>query len=491
MNKHFKIILGIFITVILLIIAGLWLLDYSSNLLIKKHRSMRTDTFYELPKNSVDVLFVGSSKYLRSISPNQIYAQTGISSYNRSSELIPAQGQYLFVVDSFKTQNPKVVFLSTSTLVNGFNDNWGEYYYYLAMAKAKFSKDKYDVAIAISSENIKGVDSSAGLLFPAFKYKDRRNSLIPRDRLTYSNINTLGFDPYWKIKLQPDHRKNFIGMIDTEAKVDVKYDPLVKEYLDKTIEFCKKNGAQVVICDTPSKEWSEESYAAARALAEEHGVIHLDCHIDENYQNIHEDVQTDWHDNRRHQNGWGAYNVTTFIGQYLRQNFRFADYRDESGDIADSLKNDYKEYYYRYHMFLPEELPIPENYALDNVARMNSIPAITSPTSKISNPSYTTFEQQLSKNGLEYTSEFIEVMGSGAISVKRYKLTDGTNIIVAEYTYESENWVLPIHNKELDFGESGKFPIVDPANETGMLMAFDGTKTKEQAKLLVNIYNSL
>ncbi len=463
-------------------------IEHTSDLLIPKHRSMRVDSFYNLPENSLDVLFVGSSKYLRGISPNQIYLQTGISSYNRSSELIPAEIQYLYVVDSFKTQKPKVVFLSTSTLTGGFDEEWGEYYYYMSMNKVKYSEEKKEIAEAITREKIKGVGSAMSLLFPAIKYNDRKNSLLYRDKLTYSNINTRGQDPYWEVKKQLPGRENFTGKINANTNESFVFDATTKEYLDKTIEFCKQNGAQVVICDVPGREWTNVNYAAARSLAKEHDVVHLECMINKYYEKIDENTQIDWHDTRRHYNGWGAYNLNIFLGTFLNENFELADYRGQDKEITKSLDEDYKQYYYRYHMFLPKGLKTPGNYSLDNLANMNNI-QVVEPNS--SNKIYTSFENKLNRAKIKHTTDFIDVSGSNSISAKRYTLKSGVSIILAEYTYESDPWVLSVHNKELDFGESGKFPIVDPANETGFIMALEGTKTKDQAIKLINIYNDL
>lgn len=480
MSTVFKRIISI-IVLIVLIIGGLIL---SSNILQEKHRSMQVDTFYNLKKNSVDVLFVGSSRYVRGISPNVIYEKSGISSYNRSTELLSAQGQYLYVVDSFKTQKPKVVFLSTARLQNGYNDK-RDMHFHFGMAKARLSADKLKVALNYEneSETMKALD----IMFPVFKYHYRWNQVTYRDVLSYSNIETKGQDAYWKISDLGEEDDFFKGRINEKDDTEATYDPLVKEYLDKTIKYCKENGAQVVICNTPSNTWNQEKYVASKAVAEEHDVLFLDCNVDENLELIEENIKTDWHDQHEHLNGWGSYKLSSFIADYLEDNFELTDYRSQKNKTADSLSSDYEEFYTRYHMFLPGELDKPDGYKQDNVANMKSIPESDE---YISSEVYEAFEKELTESGYKFKDYTIDVSSLDAVSGKRYELKNDACIILVEYKYESKQHIKATHNRMLKFSDDLQFPIIDPVNSSGFIMAFDGTKTKEQAMELTKMYSA-
>ena len=482
MSTFIKRFICIIIT-LALIICGLY---FSSNILQEKHRSMQVDTFYKLPENSVDVLFVGSSRYVRSMASNIIFNETGISSYNRSTELLSAQNQYLYVKDSFKTQSPKVVFLSAARLQNGYNDK-RDMHFHFGMAKVNPSFDKFKVALKYQTES--DTMYAMDILFPVFKYHYRWNKLEYRDFFSYSQIETRGQDAYWKIHKFDEDEPDFYGRINPDADTEVTYDPIVKDYLDKTINLCKENGAEVVICDAPSRYWTQEKYAAGKAIAEEHNVKFLDCNLDENLEKINSSLETDWQDDHEHMNGWGSYKFAVFMADYLENNFDLPDYRNENNEISQSLKDAYEEYYFRYHMFLPQELIVPPNYNNDNMEKMKKIPGVSAFNER--EKKYIEFEEKLRDKNIDFTSEPIDVSGVEGKSGKRYTTSDGARILLVEYDYDSYGHALTSHKRALDFEDYGEFPIIDPVNKSGYIMAFDGTKTKEQAMLLTNIYNSI
>jgi hypothetical protein len=446
---------------------------------------MQVDTFYQQPKNSIDALFVGSSHYVRAFSPDIIYQNTGISSFNRSTELMSAQNQYLYVKDAFKTQKPKVVFLSATRLQNGYNDK-RDMHFHFGMAKIKPSFDKLKVALNYQAES--DTMYALDVMFPVFKYHYRWDRLNKRDFLQYSNIETRGQDAYWEIFKFDKDEKDFYGRINPDEDTKVTMDPVVKKYLDKTIEFCKDQGSEVVICEAPSVYWNQDKFAASRAIAAEHDVKFLDCNLDENLRKIGDDIRTDWHDNHEHVNGWGAYKFSNFISEYLTENFDLHDYRGEDSDITRDLDKCYEEYYERYHMFLPKELKKPYGYNVDGIKSMKKIPVADRAVTTLI---YTEFEEKLTAANLSFSDEAINVSSVSGKSGKRYELSDGTCVLLVQFKKNSNGVIITGHNRTLDFQGQGSFSVVDPFNKTGYVIAFAGTKTKEQAMLLTDIYNSL
>lgn len=64
-----------------------------------------------MEKNSVDVLFLGSSVVVNAFIPQEMYEDYGIRSYNLGSEQQSPFLSYYLLKEAYKSQNPKAVVL--------------------------------------------------------------------------------------------------------------------------------------------------------------------------------------------------------------------------------------------------------------------------------------------------------------------------------------------------------------------------------------------
>ena len=74
------------------------------------------DLFYEEPRNSLDVIFLGSSHIYSGISPIEMWNTYGVAGYNCTSSSQCAYKSYRFLLDIFKCQKPKVVIFDLLSL---------------------------------------------------------------------------------------------------------------------------------------------------------------------------------------------------------------------------------------------------------------------------------------------------------------------------------------------------------------------------------------
>ena len=117
---------------------------------------------FTLDKDTIDVLYIGSSLVYSSISPVKIYENTGITGYDLSYPSQTIFDSLYFLKTTLKTQTPKLVVLETDTLftkysmmsaVKGeienniplikYHNRWKE------LKKNDFTKKKKDVIISI------------------------------------------------------------------------------------------------------------------------------------------------------------------------------------------------------------------------------------------------------------------------------------------------------------------------------------------------------
>lgn len=87
-----------------------------SNIFILKGNGYGSDviSFYDLKKNSLDLIFFGSSHSYATFSPNVIEKETGLRSYNFATQQQPVYISYYYIKEALKTQKPKYIVLETN-----------------------------------------------------------------------------------------------------------------------------------------------------------------------------------------------------------------------------------------------------------------------------------------------------------------------------------------------------------------------------------------
>lgn len=141
------------------------------------HETTNALGFYEEPKDSIDVLLIGSSHIFFGSSPLKMWEEYGFTSYVRGSANQPPLISYYTLKDALKNQNPSVVVFEVGRMVNQFdpvtNDEWvarrGLDYMRLSDVKLE----------AISALNL-GKDG-ASFIFPLLRYHSRWQELQESD----------------------------------------------------------------------------------------------------------------------------------------------------------------------------------------------------------------------------------------------------------------------------------------------------------------------
>ena len=100
------------------------------------------------------------------------------------------------------------------------------------------------------------------------------------------------------------------------------------EYLEKSIEFCQKQGMEVLLLRTPDPTWTVEKHNVIQQCAEKYKVPFLDCCEKNIYQEIGIDWKVDGNDSQ-HLNYHGATKFTKYLGEYLTANYKLKDHRRE------------------------------------------------------------------------------------------------------------------------------------------------------------------
>ncbi|MCR5654991.1 MAG: hypothetical protein K6G07_05060 [Lachnospiraceae bacterium] len=286
--------------------------------------------FYAEPKNSIDVVFIGSSPVYPYYAPAKMWKDCGFTSVLLSSSTQRPENVVYLVKEARKTQDPKLFVFELRMFPDTFeymDSEEGQYY------------------------NRSTVDE--------MKYSFNRSSLIHNnysDPQIYDHIDLIRYHSNWKefrpdaLRFwdfeSPDPYKGFVfngnidvlenttpvGNIDTAPIPDYR-----QEQLRELAQYCKQEGitALFILSPYPIDEEKKEQFNTMGQIVEEYGFDFLD--LNEHYEEIGIDFNTDFY-NIGHVNIHGAMKTTAYLEEYIMQNYSVVSPKEKA--IADAWDAD-------------------------------------------------------------------------------------------------------------------------------------------------------
>lgn len=286
----------------------------------------RFKEFYELEKNSVDVLAVGASDVGRGFSPAKIWKEYGITSFNLGTSNQTFSLAYYLISEAIKYQKPKVIVLDMDALFVEKDAPEGEY-------RKLFDNLKLDdVKIqAINDEKIRAGDKLP-YIFPLLRFHNRYNELEEKDfkikslNKKYKELSYMGMAMSYEIKPYIDTKEYMKDKGEIEKVPDENV-----YYLEKIINLCKENNIQILWVEIPSAtSWSYARYKKTAELAQKYNVEFIDYNLEKMMKNLGFDWLTDTADGGNHLNVKGAEKISNHIGKILSEKYKCKDYRRDT-----------------------------------------------------------------------------------------------------------------------------------------------------------------
>ena len=294
--------------------------------------------FYKLEKNSVDVLFFGSSHGVNSFNPQVIYDNYGITSYNLSSAQQSIVVTYYWLREALKYQSPKVVILDTYTLhkyydAYVYNDmNCSEGAVRSAMDSMRLSPLKWEAGKAI--EEIDPTQSGLSFLLLNIRYHTRWTSLGEDDYTEEAMIEHGGVKGFAVLgETDPDlsyvpFKDSDIGTVDAEPMAET-----AEEYLDKIVDLCAKENIQLILVNIPCAE-PVARYKSTKEYADSRGLSYYDF----NEEILYNEIDYNASENLlNHPNYLGAEKVSLYIANLLATKYGVQSRKDQSYDLSREL----------------------------------------------------------------------------------------------------------------------------------------------------------
>ena len=247
-------------------------------------------------KNSIDVVFLGDSESYSAFIPLKIWQDRGITSYVCGTSSQELCYSYELLTKSFKAQKPKVVVLETNTIFRNFSRS------------------------SVISTKAQG-------LFAVFRYHDRWKSLQPKG---------------WSLtadKTYDDRSKGYLysttmngASVEGYMEATEEKEPISSEnskYVEKIRDYCRKNGAELVLVRVPSTtNWDMRRHNAVTELAGKLKIEYIDMNL------LGREIAIDWKRDTRdrgdHMNFTGAMKVSAYMGEFFASKNIFIDKRKDA-----------------------------------------------------------------------------------------------------------------------------------------------------------------
>ena len=284
--------------------------------------------FYDMKKDSVDVIFLGSSHAVNGFNTQELYDTYGYRSYNLASEQQNLLTSFYWLEEALQYQSPKVVVLDAFMAfphVKEENLNAVEATTRKAFDYMRWGKVKRDAVKAITD-----YDDSQSLLsyyLPNIRYHARWTGLENEDfqfafdhspelKGTGVLLGSCGNDRYGTFTTSES---------DTEM---AEMAPVMVEYLEKINSLCKEKKIELILTMTPAIDYSLKKNTAMRAFAAKHALPFYDFNDTAVYDEAGIVFGDDMAD-IEHANIAGSVKITDYIGERLFETGLLESVEDE------------------------------------------------------------------------------------------------------------------------------------------------------------------
>lgn len=307
--------------------------------------------FYDEPKGSLDVLYLGSSLVYRGISPVVMWEKYGFTGYVLGSSVQRMWISYYYLEEALKSQSPKVVVLN----MNGITDDTpnDEDRNRKALDYMELSPTKLEAVRASLSKG----ESFLSYLLPLLRFHSRWDSLGEED-FTHFSADRHYFAKGQDLQFETTSyhpAANWLQATDAVAREGDK----AGGYFDRIVRLCRDRGISLLLIDMPSPvRFRYDVHNLSESLAKQYGLPYLDFNLKTDEFGL--DWETDLRDAGVHLNVAGAEKFSAYLGAFLQERYSLGgtaseavkslwdrdaqDYEQEKADYALSREQDFAEY---------------------------------------------------------------------------------------------------------------------------------------------------
>ncbi len=283
--------------------------------------------FYQMEEHTVDVLFFGSSHAASNFSPQKLYDEHRIRSYNLGCEQQNLLVSYYWLLEALRFQTPKAVILDCYMLFPYNRNealNTSEGCTRKAIDYMKWSNVKRAAVKDICALDAK--QTAASYYFPNIRFHTRWTGLN-EDDFTYAEMSAHSELKGFAALSARCGMEDFAPFEENAGENTEEMVELMRVYLDRIEALCRERGIRLILVKTPATPENAARCRTIRQYAQEKGLPFYDFNEKQLYESIDFHFASDNHDSG-HGNIWGAEKITSCLGKLLSGEYGIAGQTD-------------------------------------------------------------------------------------------------------------------------------------------------------------------
>lgn len=312
MKNVAKIFLKIFL--ILSITTGIWTILTP---IFRPNDTPNPLAFNSIPKDSMDIIILGSSHAQYSMNPGIINKESGYYSYVLGSGCQPVMMSYHFLKEAIKTQRPEVVAMDVFTFLPAQSVCYADGMFYNAIQQMT-GVNKLEAAYNIDNKDIR-YDYMFDLRITHGRWKEN-NFAFGRNNITNVKAD-MGY-----IFMEPKDLafRHLIPFERENINITLKEKDL--KYFKKIVELCDKENIKLILFKAPFTidQQNYDSLQKVWDYAEASGIEYID------FLEIAEEIGwvTGMDGDTWHNTSWGAEKVSRYFAEYIKENNYIKNHQD-------------------------------------------------------------------------------------------------------------------------------------------------------------------
>jgi len=279
--------------------------------------------FYAEPKNTVDVVMIGSSPVYPFYAAPKLWGEYGVAMYPLSSNVQKPEAAVYLVEEALKTQSPEL-FIFELRMYAYEDDAMAENMAYVrgVTDNMKYSWNR----IRLINRLVPDVAERYTYYFDIFKYHSNWKTLVLPDQYTafrYERLHPLkGY--VMSDKVLPGEGADY-SMVTEQTAIPSEQE----ENLRTLLAYLQEKDLEALFIVSPMvlDEDMQKKFNYMENIITAYGYPYLNLNY--YYDELEIDFATDYYDGGSHTNASGAEKCTAFLGEYLTTHYALTDRRGD------------------------------------------------------------------------------------------------------------------------------------------------------------------